>query len=119
MKAGQAGREESLQPEVPHRRLGTEVQTGGDLWLAYGQAVDTGFRGECLDGLKTGRLDLAVIADDVLIAGVVAVFVTVGGVVLGDAVDVGQWHSPMFPYEIDNVPRNFRGREENETSIRR
>ncbi|MFC8247321.1 hypothetical protein [Streptomyces chartreusis] len=57
---------------------------------------DAGVRGERRDRLETGRLDLAVIADGVLAAPVVPVPVTVGGVVLGDAVDVGKLHVAFF-----------------------
>jgi hypothetical protein len=67
-----------------------------DLRLADRQAIDAGLRGERLDGPKTGRLGFAVVADGVLRAGVLPVFVTVGGVVFGDAVDVGKLHAAIF-----------------------
>lgn len=64
------------------------MRQGRDLWFTYGQVIDAAVPGEGRDRLKIGRLDLAVIADGVLTAGVMPVFVTVGGVVFGDAVDV-------------------------------
>ncbi|MDX2622948.1 hypothetical protein PV356_26080 [Streptomyces sp. WI03-5b] len=63
---------------------------GRNAWLAYGEAVDSGIRCEGRDRLKVGRFVLASVARDLLSTGVVTVFVAVGGVVLGDLVDVGE-----------------------------
>ncbi|MET8640562.1 hypothetical protein [Streptomyces sp. NPDC004675] len=98
VEAGKAGRKERVEPEVVQGWLDAEVNEGRDLWLADGQAVDAGSRSERLDRLKTGRLGLAVIADGVLGTGVSPMFVTFGGVVLGDAIDVGKLHVSIFPY---------------------
>ena len=61
------------EPGVFTARLDAEVHEGRDRGLADRQAIDAGLRGERLDGPKTGRLGLAVIADGVLRAGVVPV----------------------------------------------
>jgi hypothetical protein len=54
------------------------VHEGRDLRFAYGETIDAGVLGEGRDRLEVGRLDLAVIADGVLTAGVIPVFVAVG-----------------------------------------
>ncbi|MFE2516700.1 hypothetical protein [Streptomyces mirabilis] len=105
MEAGKAGRKESLKPEVFQRPLEAEVREGRHLGFAYGQALDAGLHGERQDRLQIGRLDLAVIADGVLGARVVPVFITVGRVVLGDAVHVGELHVPILQHSPDTALR--------------
>ncbi|MEV6594269.1 hypothetical protein [Streptomyces acidicola] len=100
VEAGPAGREEPCQPETGCRRLDAEVRHRGNLRFTYDQVIDASVRGECGDCLKTGRLDIAVAADGVLRTGVVTMFVAVSGVVLGDAVHVGQ-HGFILPHRPD------------------
>jgi hypothetical protein len=97
VEAGQPVRKELVKPEVVQARLGAKGREGRDPRFPYAQAIDADVRGERLDRLQVGRLDHAVIAEGVLQAGVVAEFITVGRVVLGDAVDVAQ-HIPIFQH---------------------
>ncbi|MET9922768.1 MULTISPECIES: hypothetical protein [unclassified Streptomyces] len=96
------GREEPVESETVHRRFRAEVREGGDLRLTHDQVVDARVPGERLDGPEAGRLDLAVIADGVLGAGAMPVLVTVGGIVGGDAVDVGELHLPIIRHAPDS-----------------
>ncbi|MFJ5264212.1 hypothetical protein ACIQAC_27490 [Streptomyces sp. NPDC088387] len=96
MEVGKTAGKEPVEIEAVQRSLNAEVSKRRDLRLADRQMVDAGVRGERLDRLKIGRLDLAVIADAVLGAGVVPVIVTVGGVVLADAIDLGELHIAIF-----------------------
>jgi hypothetical protein len=89
-KAVGAVREESVPAVVVRRRFGTEVDEAADLRLADGQPVDTRLLGERPDGLQVGGLDGSAVAGHGLGTRVVAVPVTVGRVVRGDLVDVGQ-----------------------------
>lgn len=109
VKAGWVGREESVQPKAVHRRLYAEVCQGRDLRFPYDQVIDAGVPGEGRDRLKVGRLDLTVVAEDVLGAGVVTVFVAVGGVVLGDAVDVGELHLSIIQHTPATPARKCHG----------
>lgn len=110
VEARRAGREESVQPRSLQRLLDTEVHGGRDLWLANGQVIDSGTHREGLDRLQVRRLDLVVIAERVFGADVVAVFITVGGVVLGDAIDVGE-HNLIFQHVPGAALRNALGVE--------
>lgn len=96
MEVRKAAGQEPLDPEAVHRALDAETCERDDPWLTDGQLGDAGVSGQCRDRLEIGLLDLAVIADGVLAAPVVPVLVTVGGVVLGDAVDVGKLHVVIF-----------------------
>ncbi|MGW3635651.1 hypothetical protein ACWD7F_36985 [Streptomyces sp. NPDC005122] len=109
VKTGWASREESVHPKAVHRRLDAEVREGRDLRFPYDQVIDGGVPGEGRDHLKIGRLNLAVVAEDVLGSGVVAAFVTVGGVVLGDAVDVGELHLPIIQHPPATPARKCHG----------
>ncbi|MEV4333597.1 hypothetical protein AB0K02_24170 [Streptomyces sp. NPDC049597] len=108
MEVGKTARKQPVEPEAVQRPLEAELREQRNLWLADGQSDDARVRGERLDRLKIARLDLAVIADGVLGAGVVPVIVTVGGVVLGDAVDVGELHVAIFQRIPQEVPRDLR-----------
>lgn len=105
VEVGEAAGKEPVETEAVQSSLNAEMSKGRDLRLADGQMADAGVRGERLDRLKTGRLDLAVIADGDLGAGVVPVIVTVGGVVLADAIDVGELHIAIF----QRLPRKGHG----------
>lgn len=90
VEPGGAGGEEAGQAVAVDRWFRAEVDTTAELRLADGQLVDTAVFGEGGDGLQVGGFDRSVVAGRVLGAGVVAVLVAVGGVVLGDLIDVGQ-----------------------------
>ncbi|MGW8604467.1 hypothetical protein ACWGLB_36645 [Streptomyces sp. NPDC055893] len=105
MEVGKTAREKCAETEAIQGRFEAEMDERRDLRLAHGQTVDACIRGERLNRLKIGRLDLAVIAGDVLGTGVVPVIVTVGGVVLGDAIDVGELHTDIFQRCPEEVPR--------------
>ncbi len=88
--AMRAVQEKRAEPVVVLSLSGSEMHEGRNAWLAYGEAVDSGIRCEGGDRLKVGRFVLAAVARDLLSTDVLTVFVAVGGVVLGDLVDVGE-----------------------------
>ncbi len=106
------GGEQPGRPEPVHRRLDTGAEAGEcrHLRLAHRQLTDARLPGEGLDRPETGRLDFAVVTDGALRASGGRVFVAVGGVVHGQAVDVGR-HAPIVgtgPHPDHGDPRRLR-----------
>ncbi|MFJ1599888.1 hypothetical protein [Streptomyces sp. NPDC088261] len=60
VEVGRTAGKEPVETEAVQRSLKAEVSKRRDLRLADRQMVDAGVRGERLDHLKIGRLDLAV-----------------------------------------------------------
>lgn len=82
------------------------MRKGRDLRFTHSQVIDVCSPGEGCGCLWIRLLNLAVIAGGVLGTGVLPAFVTVGGVVLGDAVDVGELHVPIFQHGPGTVRGN-------------
>lgn len=110
VEPGEASREQVGQTVAVDRWLQTEVDEASDLRLADGQLVDAGFLGEGGNGLQVGGFDRSVVAGRGLGAGVVAVLIAVGGVVLGDLVDVGQHVTACRKSKVPLHSRGVRGR---------
>ncbi|MFJ8298250.1 hypothetical protein ACIQ9R_20500 [Streptomyces sp. NPDC094447] len=104
MEAGKTARKRA-ETEAIQWRFDAKVDERRDLRLAHRQTVDACINGECPNRLKIGRLDLAMIAGHVLDTRVVPVIVTVCGVVLGDAIDVGELHTDILQRCPEKVPR--------------
>ncbi|WP_232838625.1 hypothetical protein [Streptomyces geranii] len=79
MEPGEVGGDQTVAVD---RCLRAEVTEAPDLRLTDGQLPDTGLLGEGGDGLQIGGLDRPAVAGRGLGAGVVAVRIAVGGVVL-------------------------------------
>lgn len=94
MEPGRPGREQAGQAVAVDRWLQAEVDEASELRLTDRQLVDAGVLGEGGDGPQVGGFDWSVVAGRGLGADVVAVLVAVGGVVLGDPVDVGEHVTP-------------------------
>ncbi|MFE7842879.1 hypothetical protein ACFU53_44500 [Streptomyces sp. NPDC057474] len=90
--AGEVGREEPAEAMSPIRRLHAEVDETGDCGLADLQPIDARGLREGGDRREVRGFDRPMVTDRLLGTSVVAVFVTVGGVVLGDPVDEGRRH---------------------------